>query len=65
VDATIEATTATMKALGKSYESHVFVGAGHGFLRAQSDPANLKAAEQAWPQTLDFLQKHASPPPVR
>jgi dienelactone hydrolase len=33
VDATLAATTAKMKELGKSYEPHVFDGAGHGFLR--------------------------------
>ena len=41
-------------------ESHVFAGAGHGFLRAQGgqDGANLRAAEQAWPLTLAFLRRH-------
>ena len=58
VNATIEATTAKMKELGKSYEPIVYEGAGHGFLRAQGEPANLKAAEQAWPKTLDFLRTH-------
>ena len=60
VDATIEATQAAMQAHGKSYEPHVFEGAGHGFLRAQSgqDGANLRAAEQAWPLTLSFLRQH-------
>ena len=49
-----------MKAAGKSYESHVFDGAGHGFLRAQNDRdgANMKATEQAWPRTLDFIREH-------
>jgi carboxymethylenebutenolidase len=63
VDATIEATQAAMRALrahGKSYEPHVFAGAGHGFLRAQGgqNGANLRAAEQAWPLTLSFLRRH-------
>jgi dienelactone hydrolase len=50
-----------MKALGRTYEPHVFDGAGHGFLRAQSgqDGANLRAAEQAWPVTTAFLRQHA------
>ena len=49
-----------MKTAGKSYESHVFDGAGHGFLRAQADPAgaNMKAAEEAWPRTLAFIREH-------
>ena len=46
-----------MKRLGKSYETHSFEGAGHGFLRQQEgrDGANRKATEQAWPRTIGFL----------
>jgi carboxymethylenebutenolidase len=60
VGATIPATEAKMKALGKRYESHVFDGAGHGFLRARDgqDGANQRAADQAWPITLTFLRAH-------
>jgi len=60
VDATIDPTAAKAKELGKSYDAHVFAGAGHGFLRAQSgqDGANLKASERAWPLTLEFLRAH-------
>ena len=60
VDATIEATQAAMRKYGKSYEPHVFEGAGHGFLRAQAgqNGANLRAAEQAWPMTVSFLRRH-------
>jgi carboxymethylenebutenolidase len=59
INATIPATDSTMKALGKSYESHIFEGAGHGFLRAQdNNPANAAASEQAWPKTIAFLRTH-------
>jgi len=60
VDATIEPAQKALKKLGKSYEPHVYAGAGHGFLRAQSqrDGANLKATQQAWPATIAFLKKH-------
>jgi carboxymethylenebutenolidase len=60
VDATIEATRAEMKKLGKTYEVEIFKGAGHGFLRAQTgrDGANQKASDQAWPRTLAFLKQH-------
>ncbi len=60
VDATIPATEARMKALGRTYEPHVFDGAGHGFLRAQAgqDGANLRATERAWPTTIAFLRRH-------
>ena len=60
VNATIEPAAAEMKKLGKVYETHIYDGAGHGFLRAQSgrDGANLRATEQAWPATLAFLRKY-------
>jgi dienelactone hydrolase len=55
----VDSTTVKMKALGKSYESHVYPGAGHGFLRAQDgrNGANLNATMQAWPATIAFLRK--------
>jgi carboxymethylenebutenolidase len=58
VDATIGWADTTMKALKKSYEYKIFEGAGHGFLRAQDQPANLEAAKQAWPMTIAFFRKH-------
>lgn len=60
VDATIEPAQKALKKLGKSFDPHVYAGAGHGFLRAQSqrDGANLKATQQAWPLTIAFLKKH-------
>jgi carboxymethylenebutenolidase len=57
INATIPATDSTMKALGKSYEYHIFDGAGHGFLRGQENPpANAAASLQAWPKTIAFLK---------
>jgi carboxymethylenebutenolidase len=56
VTSSVEATTAAAKQLGKSYEPHVFDGAGHGFLRNQSTEPNYKAAEQAWPLTVAFFK---------
>jgi carboxymethylenebutenolidase len=58
VTTTVAATETEMKKLGKTYEPHVFDGAGHGFLRAQDDRngANLKATQQAWPRTVAFLR---------
>lgn len=39
--------------------AHMYPGAGHGFLRQQfGREANLRAAERAWPETLEFLRKH-------
>jgi carboxymethylenebutenolidase len=50
----------TMKRLGKTYEFHVFDGAGHGFLRAQEAGGgpNATAARAAWPLTVAWFRKH-------
>ena len=57
INATIPATDSTMKALGKSYEHHIFDGAGHGFLRGQDGNApNATAAAAAWPKTIAFFR---------
>jgi len=60
VGATLPKTQGQMQELGKAYEPHVFEGAGHGFLRAQSGQhgANARASEQAWPLTIAFLRQH-------
>lgn len=57
INATIPPAEAEMKKLGKTYEPHIYEGAGHGFLREQSgrDGANLKATREAWPRTVEFL----------
>ena len=60
VNATIEPVAAEMKKLGKTYETEIYDGAGHGFLRQQTgrEGANLKASEKAWPRVLAFLRQH-------
>ena len=60
IDQTIPPTEAAMKKLNKSFEKHIYDGAGHGFMgnQAGGGGANLKAAEDAWPLTIAFLQKH-------
>ena len=60
VTSTAQPTEEKMKAAGKEYTPHIYDGAGHGFLRAQGDRngANLKASEQAWPATIEFLKKN-------
>ena len=59
---TVAPTEVKMKALGKTYDPHIFDGAAHGFLRAQTgnDGANMKATEQAWPMTIAWLKKYTS-----
>jgi carboxymethylenebutenolidase len=59
ITSTIDATKKSMADAGKSYTPHIFEGAGHGFLRQQSQrEANAKAAQQAWPETIAFLKKN-------
>jgi dienelactone hydrolase len=62
VNANIDAAKAAMAKAGAPYEPHIFEGAGHGFLRQQAGnanaPGNMKATQEAWPLTLDFLRKH-------
>jgi carboxymethylenebutenolidase len=61
VNATVGPAEAKMKELKKTYVTHTYKGAGHGFLRAQDgrEGANLEASKQAWPSTIEFLKKHA------
>ncbi len=60
VDATVDPAAAIAKKLGKSFVYEMYEGAGHGFLRAQSDRdgANMRATEKAWPKTVEFLRKN-------
>jgi len=59
VNATIEPAQEEMRRLGKRYDVHIFDGAGHGFLRQQQgrDGANMRATEQAWARSLEFLRE--------
>jgi carboxymethylenebutenolidase len=60
VNATIEPAKQAMEKGNKTYDPHIYEGAGHGFLRQQDgqNGANMKAAEQAWPATIKFLREH-------
>ena len=60
VTTTVEPAAEKMKELGKGYVTHLYKGAGHGFLRAQDERsgANLEASRQAWPATIEFLKKY-------
>jgi len=62
VNATIPAAQAELKRLGRRYEVEIYEGAGHAFLRQQDarDGANQRAAEQAWPRMVSFLQEALS-----
>jgi carboxymethylenebutenolidase len=58
VNKTIDAAKEGMKQNGKTYLPHVYDGAGHAFLRQQDgqNGANMKAAQQAWPETIEFIK---------
>ena len=60
VNATIDETKKILTEANKSYTTHIYEGAGHGFLRQQAerDGANKKASEQAWEETRAFLKKN-------
>jgi len=60
VNATVGPAAEKMKELGKTFVTHTYKGAGHGFLRAQEgrDGANMEASRQAWPATVEYLKKY-------
>jgi carboxymethylenebutenolidase len=62
VNPTIEPAKNAIGKSGGVYRVHMYEGAGHGFLRQQDgkDGANLKAAQQAWPETIKFIRRHAT-----
>lgn len=64
VNATIAPAEAVMRSLGKSYVTHSFAGAGHGFLRQQDGKAgaNYSASRQSWPLALAFFRAQLAPP---
>jgi carboxymethylenebutenolidase len=58
ITSTVEPTKKFMADLKKPYMTHVYEGAGHGFLRQQNTPEtpNAKAAAEAWPTTIAFFR---------
>jgi carboxymethylenebutenolidase len=59
VNATIPDAKAELDRLGVRYETEIYEGAGHAFLRQQSgqNGANLKASQAGWPRSVDFLKE--------
>jgi carboxymethylenebutenolidase len=62
VNATIPRTQAMMRGIGKKFDPVVYEGAGHGFMRAGEDPANLNEANkwarnEAWERWKGILKK--------
>jgi carboxymethylenebutenolidase len=60
VNATIPRADSILRKLGRTYEPHIFEGAGHGFLRQQGgqNGANLTATQQAWPATIAWFRRY-------
>jgi carboxymethylenebutenolidase len=60
VNMTIDPAKTALKKKGRSYDPHLYDGAGHGFLRTQTlrGGANLAATRKAWPETISFLKKY-------
>jgi carboxymethylenebutenolidase len=58
VTAAEEPTKAAMKELGKSFESHVYPHATHGFLEFQDLAGNPLATSDSWSRTIAFLKEH-------
>ncbi|HEX6307523.1 MAG TPA: dienelactone hydrolase family protein [Longimicrobiales bacterium] len=60
VNATVPPAKAALDSAGRTFETHTFAGAGHGFTRSQEarDGANRAAVEQAWPLTVAWFRRH-------
>jgi carboxymethylenebutenolidase len=56
--ADVQQMEATLKELGKSVETHVYPGAGHGFANPSGQTHNAQAAEDAWRRTVAFFGQH-------
>jgi carboxymethylenebutenolidase len=65
INATIEPTRSRLKALGKTYDTVIYPGAGHAFMRRGDDPAeagsaNHQARDAAWPRLVEVLERAAA-----
>lgn len=62
VNQTVPPAQEALKAAGRTYEVHMFPGAGHGFTRSQQgrEGANLEAVKKAWPMTVAWFRTHLS-----
>lgn len=57
---TVPGTDSAMRQMHKTYQSKVYDGAGHGFLRAQEEAggANAAATRDAWPRTIQWFRQY-------
>jgi carboxymethylenebutenolidase len=63
ISATVPDTTDQMTAAGKSYDTEIYGGAGHGFMRAgeapDASPANARARNKAWASWKALLARYS------
>jgi carboxymethylenebutenolidase len=48
----------TLRSLGKTFEFHMFEGAGHGFFATDRAMYRVEAANQGWKLIFDFFGRH-------
>jgi carboxymethylenebutenolidase len=60
VVAEVPPTDSAMQTMKKTYTYHIYDGAEHGFMRMQNsgDGSNLRASQQAWPATINWLHQY-------
>ncbi len=58
VNGSIPALEDALKAAGKTFEKHIYEGAGHAFNNDTGQRYNEAAATQAWQRTLDWFAKY-------
>jgi len=58
VNSTIPALEETLSKAGKTFEKHIYEGAGHAFNNDTGANYNEAAATQAWQRTLDWFTKY-------
>ena len=54
IDATLPATSARLKVLGKSFEYDIYPGTGHGFLKPGRQGSDGPEVERAWQRIMAF-----------
>jgi carboxymethylenebutenolidase len=65
VTATAEPAAHKMRALGKSFEFHVYPRATHAFITFQDMGGNGAATADSWPKAIAFLKKYMMGAPSR
>ena len=59
--ASVRSLEASLKALGKDAQIHIYAGAGHAFANPSGSRYQASAAKDAWARTLAFLSEQLKP----